>query len=405
MKDVAAKLLLTPIAPPSALPTVITHAPGPNAEGMLITPSSKRSMTGQTAALLNAAAAAPAAAVPATQPPTPTATPAPASTPGSAAALAPALSPLKAAASKTESGAAGVRRLDGNISAVAARVEEVAASVGDDLRALKGDLAIMRTGYHEAIADAVAAAAASLGAAAFNPASCPVLAQLIDANNNTVEAVEGLRSQLGPLASQVEKVVTSVAVLVAAPPAALEQGAKRAAPSDGFTNDGISLPVVKKIAIRSSTVSLPVAPPPAPYNHHVLPTAPAAMLMAAPAPAAAPAAHSPAAPTPAVMHAPAVHVPAGVVPVVIGDLKWGRDISGQVRSLLRLAPYATTIAADGIKGLQAQRCPANKSQVLVTFPHNLHAAQAVNAWAAAPAPTFEAVTVAFQGAAPALPGN
>ncbi|KAJ7481980.1 hypothetical protein FB451DRAFT_1237707 [Mycena latifolia] len=81
--------------------------------------------------------------------------------------------------------------------------------------------------------------------------------------------------------------------------------------------------------------------------------------------------------------------------VDVGPIRWGKDISGQVRGLIARMARGSTIDADAVKGLHAKRFPKNNWFVAVFFPTNIAAIQFVNAWAAAPAPGFEKVSVSF----------
>ncbi|KAJ7710671.1 hypothetical protein B0H17DRAFT_4310 [Mycena rosella] len=81
--------------------------------------------------------------------------------------------------------------------------------------------------------------------------------------------------------------------------------------------------------------------------------------------------------------------------VDVGPVAWGKDISGQARSLMQGMPHYSTIDPDAVKALYAKRFPKNNRFITVYFPTNVSAIQFVDAWSAAPAPGYEKVSVSF----------
>jgi hypothetical protein len=84
-----------------------------------------------------------------------------------------------------------------------------------------------------------------------------------------------------------------------------------------------------------------------------------------------------------------------LVGVEIGPLRWGDNISGNVRGLITQMARGHTVDTDAVKKLYVKCSTTNKNFVTAYFPTNIAAIQFVNAWSAAPAPGFESVSVSF----------
>ncbi|KAJ6465243.1 hypothetical protein DFH09DRAFT_1381965 [Mycena vulgaris] len=383
--DSQALPVINSVAP--ALPHVAQPAPAPTAPPASSAPaapvsSSSRSMVGQTNAsfttmlsrqatastdsLINSPLDSPAPSTPAKAKRAAATTPAASAPTATATQAAPGT--LKPAPSgKAEVAAAGIKRLDANMGAMASRVEDYISTNDDKISYVEAHL--------KKLADDVAGSALvnppAAGLTASDIVAHPTVRALISANNSSVDIIDALRKDISSLQAE----VTSLR----------SEGAKRKRDADDSPthSDDVFLPAVKRV-----TPSTVVTANPLPAVALVASTYPteAYSYDVPAAPPAAPAAG--AAPPPAI----AAHQNTAVD---VGPIGWGKDISGQVRALIARLPRANTIDPEAVKSLHAKRFPKNNRFVTVFFPSNIAAIQFVNAWAAAPAPGFEKVSVSF----------
>ncbi|KAJ6569209.1 hypothetical protein B0H19DRAFT_691907 [Mycena capillaripes] len=281
---------------------------------------------------------------------------------------APATTVLKTApAGKSESGIAGIKRLDANMGAMAARIEDHIAQFHEHVADVKDDLTLTRNQLKSFAADATGLGVAS-GFTAKDMLEHPTIRALVASNNASVGTIDALRAEVTSLTSAMANM----------------RGDHRKRKHDDDTSmysEDVFLPAVKRVA-RVSDIASTVAPA---YND--IPTAPPPISYVDPTPSAAPGS-VPDAPPP-------VSAQQTTGAVDIGPINWGKDISGQVRGLIGRMSRGKNIDADAVKNVYAKRFPKNNKFVTAYFPTNVAAIQFVNAWEAAPPAGYEKTSVSF----------
>ncbi|KAJ7087499.1 hypothetical protein C8R44DRAFT_893201 [Mycena epipterygia] len=344
-----------------------------------------RQATASTDSLINSLLDTSAPSTPATKrnagaTSTSTSTQAPASAP--AATSVPASTPVQnlKTPGKAESAAAGVKRLDSNMGALASHLEDHIDQCQHDMTLTRGQVKTM---------------AQDMGAAGMGTSNSftardmldhPTFRALLDANNSSVSTIEELRTEIASLHAKFE---------------AADHKRKREHHDTVMYSEDVFLPAVKRVQTTAASATtllqantLPpvaLAAPPAsvsaPTNYYDVPTAPPPTSYVDLTGAGAS----------SIPEAPPA-VPANKnngTGVDVGPVAWGKDISGQVRGLIARMPRGNTIDSDAVRELYAKRFHKNNRFITVYFPTNVTAIQFVNAWAAAPAPGYEKVSVSF----------
>jgi hypothetical protein len=288
-------------------------------------------------------------------------------------------STLKGApAGKAEAAAAGIRRVDNNIGALASRLEDLVTRT--EVRAVEtqADIESVRTQvttFANDLAGSTLSAPAGPSFGANDMLAHPTVRALIQSNNATVGTIETLRQEVATLRTEI---------------LSLHESTKRKRQTDDGA-DNVFLPAVKRISPHATTVVGPSPLPPvalvASLYDQDLPAAPPALSYDDAAPGSVPEAPPPIAAASSSANSSSA--------VDIGPMLWGKDISGQVRGLVARMARASTIDADAVRKLYAKRFPKNNRFITAFFPTNVAAIQFVNAWAAAPPAGYEKVSVSF----------
>ncbi|GLB40747.1 hypothetical protein LshimejAT787_0806180 [Lyophyllum shimeji] len=396
-------------APSAALPNGTEHAPP--ASPLVPTPSSARRLTRQTTASFDAARQRSStdelidslADKPGPQPPT--TPPSPRKGKGKEQPVA-GPSNAQTSPAKPETASAAVKRLDSNMSAIAARVEGNHSDTQDQLASLRAYIVAMANDVNTITNPASNDSAAQHG----------LVTELIAANNRAVPVLDELRSQVPRIfdalrASDMrilalESAIQDLTASINSAPSHTTHTSSTDTHTTGSPN--ILVPAAKRNRTddtNASTLILqpgipqgaPLGPPAA---YPTTPTQASGAAAQAPAPTHAPvpiaAPAIPHAPVPiAIPHAPNPYVPnpygSGGAPnaeVRIGAVVWGKDITGQFKALLSLMPHGQSIT----RNVRARRVPGQQNYLAVTFPNALDAAAFVQAWAAGPAPGYQGVT-------------
>ncbi|KAJ7146003.1 hypothetical protein C8R44DRAFT_863823 [Mycena epipterygia] len=361
----------TPKAPPPISSSARSMTSQTNASFTMLSRQAKALTDSLINSLLDTSApSTPAAKRNAAATSTSTSTPAPTSAPASTSV--PASTPVQnlKTPGKAESAAAGVKRLDSNMGALASRLEDHIDQCHHDMTLTRGQVKTMAQDM------GTAGLGASNTFTARDMLDHPTFRALLDANNSSVSTIEELCTEIASLHAKFK---------------AADHKRKREHHDTVMYSEDVFLPTVKRVqTTAASTTTLvqantlpPVAlaAPPAsvsaPTNYYDVPTAPP--------------------PTSSIPEAPPA-VPANKnngTGVDVGPVAWGKDISGQVHGLIACMPRGNTINSDTVRELYTKRFHKNNRFITVYFPTNITAIQFVNAWATAPAPGYEKVSVSF----------
>ncbi|KAJ6567861.1 hypothetical protein B0H10DRAFT_2110147 [Mycena sp. CBHHK59/15] len=246
---------ITPTLPNVAQPAAVSVLTD-NDQDSLAVSSSKRSMVGQTNTsftnMLGRQASEsmeslinfldPAPATPASKAkPKPGAAPADSSASANTTAPSAALKP--APAGKSESGVAGIKRLDANMSAMASRIENHITQHYEHIAELKDDLSLTRNQLKTVVADATGLGVSG-GFSAKDMLEHPTMRAIIASNNASVGMIEELRAAVSSLTSTIADM----------------RSTKRKHDDDTFMySEDVFLPAVKRVA-RASDIPTTVAP-------------------------------------------------------------------------------------------------------------------------------------------------
>ncbi|KAF8055807.1 hypothetical protein FPV67DRAFT_1788184 [Lyophyllum atratum] len=394
------------IAPSGALPNGIDH-PLP-ASPLLPTPSSARRLTRQTTLSFDAARQRSStdelvdSLADKSGPPPPLTPPSPRKGKGKEQ---PAAGPSNTLTSPTkpETATAAVKRLDSNMSAIAARVEGNHTDTQDQLASLRAYIVAMANDVSSITNPSLTESTAQHG----------LITELVAANNRAVPVLDELRSQV-PLifdalrASDMRTLALESAIQDLTATGKSTSSHVICSSSTGTLTNGscdILVPAAKRTRTDNANASTLVLQPGiqqgdplgpfAAYSPTAAqaPSAAAAVQVPAPSHAPAPAAPPsiPQAPLPVpVPQAPNPHGSGSVsnIEVLIGAISWGKDITGQFKALLSLMPHGHNIT----RNVRARRIPGRYNFIAVTFPNALDAAAFVQAWGVAPAPGYQGVT-------------
>ncbi|KAJ6577963.1 hypothetical protein B0H19DRAFT_1062526 [Mycena capillaripes] len=266
-----------------------------------------------------------------------------------------------APAGKSEPGIAGIKHLDANMGAMAAHIEDHIMQFHEHVVDVKADLTLTCNQLKSFAADAVGLAVSS-SFTAEDMLEHPIIRALVTSNNASIGTIDVLCAEVTFLTS----------------PAANMRDDHCKCKHDNNTSmysEDVFFPAVKQVT-HASNITSTVTPA---YNN--IPTAPPPISYVDPTPSAAPGS-IPDAPPP-------ISTQRTTGAVDIRPINWGKDISGQVHSLIGCMSCGKNIDADAVKNVYAKCFPKNNKFVTTYFPTNVAAIQFVNRWEAAPSAGYK----------------
>ena len=240
---------------------------------------------------------------------------------------------------KAEDTAAGIKRLDGNVSAVAHRVDEVYHEFSDEVSSLRAqilglasDISASQRAPDDRLDDVVRSTNQIARA----------VAELRADNRGINSAIQADHGRLQNLSTSIEELKSQMARLVNI--------------AGRLERHGTGPDPTSTVVAQSGYPFTFRPPPPAPSF---------------PGPALAP--NLPSAPPPRGSR----YSDSADASVIVGPMAWGKDITGQAKALLGMLP---SMQRSSQHGLRARRCQHSSHHITIAFPNPTDAAVFINAW-------------------------